>query len=823
MQVLRHVLRRLVRAPGFTIIALVTLALGIGANTAIFSIVNGVLIKPLPYPDPDALVGVWHVAPGIPGPGLFNGRVNCSPTMYFTYREENQTFQDFGIWSGGGASITGVAEPEQVRALFVTFGTLNAVGVHPALGRWFSEDDTQPGAARTMLLTYGYWQRRFGGDAAVIGRTVTVDSRPHTVIGVMPRDFRFLNLPAEVVLPHQFDRNRVFLGNFSFQGLARLKPGVTRERADADVARMLSIWIGAWPAPPGLDRTLFENARFGPKLTPLKEDVVGDVGNVLWVLMGTIGLVLLIACANVANLLLVRAEGRHQELAIRAALGAGWGRIARDMLIESVTLGLIGGALGLGLAHSAVKALVALGPATVPRLGEIGVDPTVLIFTLVVSLLAGLLFGIVPVMKYAGPGVIATLRAGDRTSSASRERLRARNVLVVTQVALALVLLVGSSLMIRTFQALRSVQPGFVQPANLQLLRIAIPESLVQDPERVARMQHDIVERLAAIPGTTAVAFANSAPMEGFNSNDVLFAEDKTYMAGEIPPIRRFRFIAPGYLQAVGTPMIAGRDFNWTDLYEKRRVTIVSENMAKELWGGVPAALGKRIRQGMNDPWREVVGVVGNVYDNGVHQQPPTMVYWPVLMDSFWANETFVTRSVAFAIRTERAATESFLAEARSAVWSVNPSLPVFLVRTLGDLYDQSMQRTSFTLIMLAIAGGMALVLGVVGIYGVISYAVSQRTREIGIRMALGAENGDLARMFVRHGLLLAGIGVVIGLAAAMASARLMTSLLFGIGPLDPMTYVAVPAVLVLAAVTASYMPARRVTAVDPVQALRAE
>jgi putative ABC transport system permease protein len=821
MQMLRHIVRRLVRTPGFATIALVTLALGIGANTAIFSVVNGVLIKPLPYPDADALVGVWHVAPGIPS---IQGRVNCSPSMYFTYREHSKTFQDFGLWSGGGASVTGVAEPEQVRTLFVTFGTLNAIGVQPLIGRWFSEAESEAEAAGTMLLTYGYWQRRFGGDTAVIGRSVTVDGRPRTVIGVMPQDFRFLNFtPApEIVLPHQFDRNRVFLGNFSFQGVARLKPGVTLAEANADVARMLPMWL-EWPAPPGLDRTLFQNARLAPQLAPLKQDVVGDIGNVLWVLMGTIGLVLLIACANVANLLLVRAEGRQQELAIRAALGAGWGRIARDMLLESVTLGLLGGALGLALAYGALRVLVASGPTTLPRLSEIGVDPMVLTFTFVVSLLAGLLFGVIPVVKYAGPRLVATLRAGDRTSSHSRERQRARNILVVTQVALALVLLIGSSLMIRTFQALRSVEPGFVQANNVQLLRLSIPEGQVQDPERVLRMQHDIADKLAAIPGVSSVSFGSGAPMEGFNSNDPVIAEDKANEAGQIPPIRRFRFIGPGYLPTVGTPMIAGRDLSWHDLYDRRRVAIVSENFAKELWGDAASALGKRIRVGMIDPWREVVGVVGNVHDNGVHQQAPTMVYWPTLMDSFWGNQVQVSRAATFVIRTSRAATESFLSEARQAVWSVNPNLPVFLVRTLGDLYDQSMQRTSFTLVMLAIAGGMALVLGIIGIYGVISYAVSQRTREIGIRMALGAENGALANMFVRHGLFLAGIGVTIGLGAAMASTRLMKSLLFGIGPLDPLTYVAVPAVLVLAAVTASYVPARRVTAVDPAQALRAE
>jgi predicted permease len=820
MEWLKHTVRRMIHAPGFTAITLITLALGIGANTAIFSVVEGVLIKPLPYPDADRIVGVWHVAPGIPS---ISGKVNCAPTMFFTYRENNQTFDQFGLWSGGGASITGIAEPEQVRVIFMTDGVLDALGVKPALGRWLSKADAQPDAEGTVLLTHGYWQRRFGRDPAVVGRNLIVDGKPRAIIGVMPHEFTFLIPNAEVILPHQFDRNKLFLGNFSFQGIARLKPGVTLEQANADVARMLPIWLEAWPSPPGFDSGLFKNARLGPKVTPFKQDVVGDIGNVLWLLMGTIGLVLLIACANVANLLLVRAEGRQQELAIRAALGAGWGRLAREMLLESLLLGLIGGVLGLGLTYVALRALVASGPATLPRLSEIGIDPIVLAFTFVVSVIAGLLFGLIPVIKYAGPHIAASLRGGGRALSHSRERHRARNVLVVTQIALALVLLVGSGLMIRTFQKLRSVQPGFSQPEQVQLLRISIPETQVSQPEQVMRMQNAILDKLAAIPGVQSVAFANGAPLEGFNSNDVLWAEDKTYAPGQIPPIRRFRFMSPGYLQTLGTPLIAGRDFTWTDLYGLRNVAIVSENLARELWGNPTAALGKRIREGMNDPWREVVGVADDVYDNGVHETAPTIVYWPVLMGPFWNDQVRANRGGAFVIRTSRAGTETLLSDARKAVWSVNPNLPVFLVRTLGDIYDQSMQRTSFTLVMLGVAGAMALVLGIVGIYGVISYAVSQRTREIGIRMALGAEDGALKRMFVRHGLILAAIGVSIGLGAAAGVTRLMSSLLFGVTALDPATYVAVPVMLAAAAMLASYVPARRVVRVDPVEALRAE
>ena len=743
--------------------------------------------------------------------------------MYFTYREENQTFQNVGIWSNGGASVTGVAEPERLQALFVTYGILQALDVQPAVGRWISQSDDTPGSPETVMLTYGYWQRRFGGDKSVVGRTLTVDSKPRTVIGVMPRDFKFMNIYPELILPQRFDRNKQFLGNFSYQGIARLKPGVTMQQASADVTRMLGIWLKSWPAPPGFSPALFENAHFAPKLQPLKQEVVGDIGTTLWVLMGTLGLVLLIACANVANLLLVRAEGRQQELAIRAALGAGWGRIAREMLIESLTLGIMGGVLGLGLAYTATRILIAKGPATLPRLTEIGIDPMVLGFTVAVSLFAGLLFGLIPVVKYAGPHLGTALRAGGRTLSQSRERHRARNTLVVVQVALALVLLIGSGLMIRTFQALRNVQPGFTHPEELQLLRIAIPEAQVKASEQVMRMQNAMLDKLAAIPGVTSVAFANGAPLEGANSNDLIYAEDKNYGVGQIPPIRRFRFIAPGFFKTTGTPLIAGRDFTWTDLYDKRHVAMVSENLAREMWGDPASALGKRVRRGMAEPWREIVGVVGDVYDDGVQQTAPAFAYWPAMMDAWGGDDVRVNRNGVFIIRTKRAATESFLTEARQAIWSVNANLPVFLVRTLQDLYDQSLARTSFTLVLLAIAGTMALILGIVGIYGVIAYAVTQRTREIGIRMALGAQPSGLKRMFVRQGLLLAGIGAIIGLGAAAGLTRLMSSLLFGVAALDPLTYAGVAAILIAAAALASYLPARRATRVDPLDALRAE
>ncbi len=815
---LRYALRSLRHNPMFTAIAILTLGIGIGANTAIFSVVNGILLKPLSYPHSDELVALVHAAPGFKSVDM-----PSAPFLYFTYRQESRTFAGNGLWQSLPASVTGVAEPERIQTIQVTSEVLPLLGVEPLVGRVFSAQEDSPGRPLTAVLSYGYWQRRFGGDRSVIGRRLTLDGKAHEIIGVMPQRFRFLDTDADLFRPLQFDRSQVFLGLFGYGGIARLKPGVTLAQAAADVARMIPIAVESFPPSAGSSREQFRSVGLRPNLRSLKQQVVGDVGDTLWVLMGTIGLVLLIACANVANLLLVRADGRQQELAVRAALGAGWGRLARELLVESAVLGLAGGVLGLGLAYTGLRLLVANGPANLPRMGEIAVDPTVLLFALAASLFSGLLFGLIPVAKYARPRLGTALQAGGRRMSASRERHRARGALVVAQVALALVLLICSGLMLRTFQSLSQVDPGFTGPQEVQTLRLNIPEAQVPEPERATRMLNQIVDRLAAIPGVTSVAFGSSAPMGGQMTMDILYAEGDTYAGGKLPPPRRFKFISPGFFRTLGTPLVAGRDLEWIDFYDRRHVAVVSEELARAEWGTPAAALRQHIRATPNDPWREIVGVVGDVREDGVSQPSPATAYFPVLLDRFWTAPTFLWRSVTVMVRTPRAGSESFLRELQEAVWAVNGNLAVAEVRTLGDLYEGSLARTSFTLVLLAIAGSMALVLGIIGIYGVLSYAVSQRRREIGIRLALGAQPGELKTMFVRHGLVLASMGVAIGLGAAAVLTRFMSSLLFGIRPLDPLTYAAGALLLGLAAALASYLPARRAAAVDPVEALKAE
>jgi predicted permease len=802
----------------FTAITLATLTIGIGANTAIFSVVEGVLLKPLPYPRPEELVAVWLTAPGI---NLKD--VNLSPSTYFIFREQSRTFQDVGVTTGFSLNVTGLGEPEHVPGLGVTDGILPILGVSPMLGRLFSRADDAPGSADTVIVTYGYWRRKFGGDRTVIGKTITVDGKLRQIIGVLPQDFRFQDRSdLALLIPMQFDRAKTILGSYSYDGIARLKPGITLEEAKADVARLLPIVNRSFPPPPGFSVEMFESARIGPNLRTLKQHVVGDVGKVLWVLMGGLGLVLLIACANVANLLLVRAEGREQELAIRAALGASRLRIAAELFLDSLILALVSSGLGLALAYGALRVLVFLAPAGLPRLEEIGVDGTVVLFTLAISLVASLLFGSIPVLKYSGARLGTGLREGGRSMSESRQRHRARSGLVIAQVALALVLLISSGLMIRTFRALTSVDPGFVAPSLLQTFRVNIPDTQVKEPERVTRLQEEILHKIEAIPGVSSAGFSMSIPLDGNEWGDALFARDRTYSQSEIPLVR-YRFIAPGFFKTLGTPLVAGRDITWSDIYNKLPVAIVSEKVAREYWDDPSRAVGKQIRGNSKDDWREIVGVVGNTRDDGVEKAPPSSVYWPILAAHFEGNDMDVRRYVTYSIRSERAGSPSFMSEVQRAVWSVDPDLPLADVHTLDYLYRRSMARTSFTLVMLGLAGGMALLLGVVGLYGVIAYSVSQRRREIGIRMALGAQNRELKGMFVRHALVLAGVGVACGLAAAPALTRLMSSLLFGVKSADPATYAAVSVGLLATAALAGYLPARRAAGVNPVESLRAE
>ena len=813
-----RVLRRLSHTPLFTIVALLTLGVGIGANTAMFSVVNGVLLKPLPFDEPGALVSLWHTAPGVNVE-----RLPQSPSTYMVYRDDARSFERLALWNDTAVSITGFDAPERAEALQVTHELLSVLHVVPALGRDFTADDDEPGAPERTILSHDYWQRRFGGDAAALGRILTVDGRPHEIIGVLPRGTRFFSSGPDLLLLFQFNTAEIFVGQFSYRGIARLKPGVTIEGANADIARILPHVLDRFPFPPGFTREMFEATGMASDIQPLSADVIGDVDRVLWILLGTVALVLLIACANVANLFLVRAESRQRELAIRSALGAGRGAIARELLSESLVLGVGGGLVGLLLASGGLRVLVALAPQGLPRIEDISIDGTVLAFTAAASILAGLLFGLIPVVRYARPRIVHALREGGRSASDGRGRHAVRNGLVVSQIALALVLLVGSGLMIRTFQAMRDVSPGFVQPEEVLTFRVTVPEASVADPLQAAYTHEQIASRLEAIPGVTSVGISSSVTMDGWNSSDPILVEEFPSPEGQIPPLRSYEWVGNGYFQTMGNPVIAGRAVTWADVRTAAPVVMVSESFAREYWPDPGAAIGKRLRQAPEQPWREIVGVTGNELDDGPAAAAPLKIYWPMVIKDFWFDGMFAMRSMVYSVRSTRLESAGFLGEVQSAVWSIDRNLPLERVRTLEQIQADAMGQTSFTLVMLAIAAGVSLLLGIVGIYGVVAYVAAQRTREIGIRMALGADTPRVLALFLRHGLLLVLVGVTIGLVAAAAVTRVMATLLFGVSALDPVTFSAVALGLVATTLVASYLPARRAARIDPIEALRAD
>ncbi len=818
LQDLRYTMRRLRSNPGFTLVSIATLALGLGATSAIFSVVNGVLLKPLPYTHPEQLVSLWMTEPQLKLTDL-----NMAPSVYFTMHDEQRAFQAVSMFASGTTTVTGKSHPEKVQAVFATDEFLPILNITPQVGRPFATGDDDPDGERTVMLSDGYWRSHFGGSRAVLGRRISIEGNQASIIGVLPPRFEFMDQKVDLLLPLRFKRSTVHLGNFSYLGIGRLKPGVTLRQANADFARILAMVAKQFPPPPGWTTKMFEDAHIAPNLRPFKEDLVGDIGNTLWMLMATVGIVLLIACANVANLLLVRTEARQQELAIRAALGAAATRIARELLLESITLGAIAGAVGLGLCWAALNLLSKSDLVHLPRAGNIGIDMWVLLFTFSVSIGFSVSFGLIPVVRYVRPRLANALRSGGRSISHSKNRQRVRNFLVVFQVALALVLLITSGLMIRTFRNLHNVDPGFRNAHEIQTVTIGIPDEQVKEPERVMRMEQAILDKVRTVNGVISASMTTSVPMGGGESNDPVYAADKAYREGTIAPLRSYKWIAPGFFATMGQRMLAGRDLTWADVYNGGAVAIVSENTARDIWGGSEAAIGKRIRSRDKDEWRDIIGVVADEHSDGVDKPAPTIIYWPLLQKNFEGDVVSVQRYISFVIRTPRAGSMTLQNEIQNALWSMDSNLPIAKMDTLERFYSRSLARTSFTLLLLAMAGTMALVLGLVGIYGVVSYSVSQRTREIGIRLALGAPAAKVTTGFVRNGLILSAVGCGCGLTAALLMAPLMKSLLFSVSPSDPLTYAAISAGLILAAALASYFPARKATKVDPVEALRAE
>lgn len=817
----RLTVRNLARRPVFAAIVVAVLALGIGATTAIFTLVDAILLSPLPFPEPDRLVALTHSAPNVG-----RGNVGQCAAWHVTYQEENRVFEDLGMYAFGRVDITGDGEPQAPRSMVATAGVFRTLGIQPVIGRRFTPEDEDPGAPPVILLSHGYWQTRFGGDQAVLGRTLRVNGQSTEIVGVLPPTLAVLGQDPSVAVPFRYRRADLFVGNVGYRSVARLKPGVTKERAIADMTRMLPMAFEKFPGGPVIEAA--RQANYLPDAIPLTETLVGGVARVLWVLLAGVAVVLLVACANIANLFLVRAEGKRKEMAIRTAMGATRRQIGWEYLRESLVLGLIGGVAGLAVAVAGLRVLAASAPSLLPRIDEVSLSPSTLLFTLAIALGTGVFFGAFPMFKQDSSHLVDRLKDGGHSGLGGRGRHRIQSALAVSQVALVFVLLAASGLVLRSANALWKVDPGFESPEHLLAVSIRVSGRDVQDSAEAALQQETIARRLAEIAGVDGVAMATSLPVYPGGNINPLYVEGIT-AEGRTPPItRRHKWIGEGYFETLGIPVLKGRTLTWEDVHNRLPVVVVSRGLAVAYWGSVDNAIGKRVSV-RPDPvrWSEVVGVAEDVREDGVNLDPVPMVYWPQVTLAFWqgdaAGEILVWRSVAYAIRTERVGTPGFVDDVRRAIWSVNPSLPLVGVGSLADYMAQSMARTTFVLALLGVAAAFALILGLVGVYGVVSYAVGQRTRELGLRIALGADARRVRAMVLGQGLVLAAAGTMVGLALALGGTRAMEGLLFGVSPTDPVTFAAVAAVLIAVTLAAASIPAHRASCVDPIVVLRAE
>jgi len=847
-------LRTLARRPFFAASVVLVLAFGIGATTTVFTLLDAVILSPLPFPDADRLVAITHTSPKIGG-----GTLGTCAAWHLTYEDENRVFEDLGMFSppGATATITGQDQPEAVPQMGATSGVFRALGTTAVVGRVFTRGDEDPDAPPVALLGYGYWRTRFGGDRAVVGRMIRIFDTDRMIVGVLPPSLGVLGPEPSVVTPMRFRRAGLFVGNHGPRGIARLKRGVTRQRAVADMTRMLPMALEKFPGGPVFDA--MKQAGFVPDAPPLKDALVGSVTRLLWVLMASVVIVLLIACANVANLFLVRAESRDRELAIRTALGAGSGRIILEHAKESLLLSAIGGIAGLGLAWAGLRTLVAIGSQQLPRLGEVSLRPATFLFALVASAGAAIFVASFPILKSRRRRAAEALKRGGLASGVGRARHRVLHGLAAAQMALALVLLVVLGLVVRSGFAIRSVNPGFTHADDVLALQLVVrpavpaealtvlqraqagdqsPALQAQVPAAVqaafraqdaaALAQETIARRLREIPGVTSVGMATGIPMHSGGNINPLFAEGVTVLGKTPPRTRRHTWIGEGYFETLGIPILAGRAFTWQDVHNRIAAVVVSESIARDYWGSVPAAIGRRLSIRPDPPrWHEVIGVVADVREDGLNLDPVPMVYWPqVTLATFQGQpieQGLLWPNVSYAVRSSRLGTPGFLQEVRQTVWSVNRNLPLETVGPLSDFVAQSWSTTSFMLVLLGVAGAVALILGLVGVYGVISYGVSQRRLELGMRMVLGAQAGRVLRMVLRQTLLVAGVGTIVGLGVSVWVTRASSSLLFGVSPTDPPTFAAVALLLMAVAAVAGYLPARRASRVDPTVVLRAE
>jgi predicted permease len=796
---LRQAGRALARRPVYAAVSALTLALGIGANVAIFTVLNAVVLRPLPYPDSDRIVEIRHHAPGLGMPDLAS-----SPGMIARYRSHARTVAPVAGYRTLLLNLTDRGAPDRVRVATVTPEIFEVLATRPSLGRPFAEADATKNAQAVTLLTHGLWQSRFGGDPGVVGRTVQLDGRATEIVGVMPRGFAFPDQQTRLLVPLGIDPDAGF-GSFGMTSLARLAGNATHDAARVEIDR-LQERIPEWF--PDLNKEALAGFGWSVTVQPLHERVVEDVARTLWILFGTVGFVLLIAAANVANLFLVRAESRQREVGVRSALGASRSRIAATFLAESVLLAAIGGLGGSLVAATAVRLLVTYGPAQLPRLEEVHMDAIVLAFTAGLSLVSAVALGLLPMVSVGRRSLSALTREGGRSSTAGRSQHRLRQLLIVTQVAMALVLLVGCGLMLRSVMRLQAVNPGFKVDG---LLTASVSLGAQADRERAMAFYQRVVDEMRALPGVTAVGATSNLPVAASSLKGSSFTiRSRPARQSGPPPFTMYGAVTAGYFETLHVPLVAGRLPERADAELKRPVIWVNEAFARQFLG--ERTIGESIQ--LEEKWLDIVGVVGDLKTFGLRENARPMAYVPLSNDS-------VPLDVMHAVVRAGAAPAAVAPALRSAVDRVDASVPLTTTRTMEDLVAGTMAQTSFTMTLLVIAAAIALVLGVVGLYGVISYIVTQRTGEIGIRLALGARPSDVSTMVLRQGLVVALAGVVVGLAAALASTRLMASLLFEVSAYDPATFVAVALILTAVSALAAFLPARRAANIDPTQALR--
>jgi predicted permease len=812
---LHYSLRTFFRSPGFTLTAISALALGIGANTAIFSVINTVLLKPLDYPDPDRIVAMMNVSPEGSGPA-------ASQAKYNVWREQTSILQDVAAYRTGVVNLTGNDKPEQLPYLQVSEAYFRLFGVTPILGRSFTKEEDLPKGGNVVILGNGLWKRRFGSDPNIIGKTINLSGDAYTVVGVLgPNADKSIDPVPDIVQPFQIDPQSREQGHY-FQVNGRLKPGISLAQANAQMKLAAAEFERKYP------HVLNAKNTFGVEL--LRELQVRGVRPSLLILAGAVMFVLLIACANVANLLLVRASTRRREIAIRAAVGAGRGRIIRQLLTESVVLALVSGVVGLGLGMLGIKALLAASPGNIPRIGAEGaaveLDWRVLLFTFGVALLTGVLFGLIPALESARTDLNSSLKEASGRSGSGFRQNKARSMLVVIETALALVLLIGSVLLIRTFVALRSVKPGY-DTHNVLTMRMSLSGDKYLKAAGVQAVLHDGLERLRNVPGVEFASATCCVPLEGGYGLPFTISgrplTDGPYHGGG-----GWQTISPGFFDVFKIPVLKGRAFNDRDDAAGQPVVLINESMAKKFWKDSDPlrdqiVIGRNVIVGFNDPPRQIIGVVGDVRDGGLNRDPSPAMYIPYAQEDDAINALNVRLSpIAWVMRT-RSEPHSVSAAVQEELRQASGGLPVARIRTMEEIVVRSTAREDFNMLLLTIFGCSALVLAAIGIYGLMAYTVQQRTQEIGIRMALGAESGALRNMVVGQGLVLAVAGIVIGLGAAYGLTRLLATILFEVKPLDPMTFVTVPVVLTAVALAAIWFPAARATRIDPVTALRCE